>query len=262
MVQSLLRAIELLEALKVPERWFSLAELAEQVQLPPSTIHRILQTFCEKMYVVRDDKTHLYRLGPALISLGMAAANNVKLQSAALPVLQKLSHSTGEDAFLVIPAGFKGLVLEKVEGPNNLKVIEKFGYEVDLHCGALRKTLLAYQTQAYLKDYIEHGLKRLADHTIVDAADLLLDLAKIREEGLAVSYGDYIEDAVGVGGPVFGSDGEIIASIGVISPNARVEKIGLETLKQTVKDCADELCYRMGYVNFSVRPGVPASFAK
>ena len=155
MVQSLLRAIELLEALKVPERWFSLAELAEQVQLPPSTIHRILQTFCEKMYVVRDDKTHLYRLGPALISLGMAAANNVKLQSAALPVLQKLSHSTGEDAFLVIPAGFKGLVLEKVEGPNNLKVIEKFGYEVDLHCGALRKTLLAYQTQAYLKDYIE-----------------------------------------------------------------------------------------------------------
>ena len=92
MVQSLMRAIELLEALKVPERWFSLAELAEQVQLPPSTIHRILQTFCEKMYVVRDDKTHLYRLGPALISLGMAAANNVKLLCAALPVLHKLSH--------------------------------------------------------------------------------------------------------------------------------------------------------------------------
>ena len=61
MVQSLLRAIELLEALKVPERWFSLAELAEQVQLPPSTIHRILQTFCEKMYVVRDDKTQRCR---------------------------------------------------------------------------------------------------------------------------------------------------------------------------------------------------------
>ena len=74
MIQSLLRSMELLEVLKEQNRNFSIAELSESMNLPPSTIHRILQTFCEKKYVIRDDRSHTYRLGPALIPLGKAAA--------------------------------------------------------------------------------------------------------------------------------------------------------------------------------------------
>ena len=70
MIQSLLRSMELLEVLKEKNRNFSIAELAEAMDLPPSTVHRILQTFCEKKYVIRDDRSHTYRLGPALIPLG------------------------------------------------------------------------------------------------------------------------------------------------------------------------------------------------
>ena len=55
MIQSLLRSMELLEVLKEKNRNFSIAELAEAMDLPPSTVHRILQTFCEKKYVIRDD---------------------------------------------------------------------------------------------------------------------------------------------------------------------------------------------------------------
>ena len=75
MIQSLLRSMELLEVLKEKNRNFSIAELAEAMELPPSTVHRILQTFCEKKYVIRDDRSHTYRLGPALIPLGKAASS-------------------------------------------------------------------------------------------------------------------------------------------------------------------------------------------
>ena len=54
MIQSLLRSIEILEVLKERNRSYSIAELAEAIDLPPSTVHRILQTFCEKKYVIRD----------------------------------------------------------------------------------------------------------------------------------------------------------------------------------------------------------------
>ena len=53
MIQSLLRAMELLELLKEANHKYSIAELSESTGLPPSTIHRILQTFCEKKYVIR-----------------------------------------------------------------------------------------------------------------------------------------------------------------------------------------------------------------
>ncbi|MFQ8839970.1 MAG: helix-turn-helix domain-containing protein [Clostridium fessum] len=49
MIQSLLRAMELLELLKEANHKYSIAELSESTGLPPSTIHRILQTFCEKI---------------------------------------------------------------------------------------------------------------------------------------------------------------------------------------------------------------------
>lgn len=249
MIQSLIRAIDILEALKEPEQPFSLARLSEELQLPPSTIHRILQTFCSKNYVTRDEKTHLYQLGPALISLGMAATHNVKLQNAAPPVLRKLSAMTGEDAFLVILSGYKGLVLEKVEGPNNLKVIEKFGSEIDLHCGAIRKSLLAFQPESFWHEFVDRGLRRHSDNTITDPDKLIRDLEKIRREGIAVSRGEYIDGAVGVGAPVFGLHGTAVASMGLIAPSSRINEQRIEELRKDVKQCASELSYMLGYVD-------------
>lgn len=122
--------MELLEVLKEKNRNFSIAELAEAMDLPPSTVHRILQTFCEKKYVIRDDRSHTYRLGPALIPLGKAAARGIRLQDAAHGILAQLAKQTKEDAYLVIPVGNKGLVIEKVDGPSHLKIVEEFGYEM------------------------------------------------------------------------------------------------------------------------------------
>ena len=113
MIQSLLRSMELLEVLKEKNRNFSIAELAEAMDLPPSTVHRILQTFCERKYVIRDDRSHTYRLGPALIPLGKAAARGIRLQDAAHSILTQLAKQTKEDAYLVIPVGNKGLVIKK-----------------------------------------------------------------------------------------------------------------------------------------------------
>ena len=125
MIQSLLRAMELLELLKEANHKYSIAELSESTGLPPSTIHRILQTFCEKKYVIRDEHAHTYQLGPALISLGRAAADNVRIQDAALPILKNLSYCTREDSYLIIQVGDKGLVLDKTDrttsrSPKNL----------------------------------------------------------------------------------------------------------------------------------------------
>ena len=211
MIQSLMRSIDLLEILKAPDKAFSISELSDRLALPPSTVHRILQTFCARNYITKDESTHLYRLGPALISLGTAASHNLRLQDMARPVLEHLSHDSSEDAFLVIRAGNKGLVLDKVEGANILKVVEKFGAAVDLHCGAIRKALLAYQSEDFLQEYIRVKMPG-ADSAATEA--FFTRLAEIRKDGVACSTGDYIAGAVGIGAPVFTLGGKVIASIG------------------------------------------------
>ena len=199
MIQSLLRSMELLEVLREKNTSFSIAELAEAMALPPSTVHRILQTFCEKKYIIRDERTHTYRLGPALIPLGKAAARGIRLQDAAHPVLESLSRESKEDSYLVIPVGNKGLVIEKVDGPSHLKVVEEFGYEMYLHCGAIRKVLLAYQTPAFIDQYFKTIIVNDQAFPHVRPEDLKAELKKIRRDGYAITHGEYVNDAIGIG---------------------------------------------------------------
>lgn len=247
MIQSLLRSIELLEILKA-RRSFTIAELAESVGLPPSTVHRILQTFCEKKFVVRDERSHTYRLGPALISLGKAASSGIRIQDAALPVLTDLTKKTREDSYLVIPVGNKGLVIEKVDGPNHLKVVEEFGYEMYLHCGAIRKVLLAFQSPEFIESYVQSALYRHDALPRLSPQELREELKKIRERGHAVSYGDYVGDAYGIGAPVFDAEGALAGSIGIIVPGVRIpDEAALDLHAADVCLYAAELSAALGY---------------
>ena len=253
MIQSLLRAMEILEILKEASHQYTIAELAAKSGLPPSTVHRILNTFCETRYVIHDEHSHTYQLGPALISLGRAAGNSIRLQDAALPILRNLSNVTREDTYLVLQVGDKGLVLNKVEGPNHLKIVEEFGYEMDLHCGAIRKVLLAYQSEEYIKYYLDVVLERPEAFPTISRNALLHELREIRHEGIAVSSGDYVHDAIGIGAPVFGSDGKVTAALGIIAPLSRASGYEREKrLADQIRRSASELSYYMGYTQSAI----------
>ena len=240
--------MELLDVLAAENRSFSIAELAEAMDLPPSTIHRILQTFSEKRYVIRDERSHTYRLGPALIPLGKAAARGIRLQDAAHPILTELSAKTREDSYLVIPVGSKGLVIEKVDGPSHLKVVEEFGYELYLHCGAIRKVLLAYQPPSFIHDYFENVIIRENAFPAAQPEELRAELEKIRRQGYAITHGEYVNDAVGIGAPVFNAEGELAGSIGIIAPQIRIGSDDLlKKHREQVQHYAQKLASELGY---------------
>lgn len=198
--------------------------------------------------MIRDEHAHTYQLGPALISLGRAAANNVRIQEAALPILKNLSYNTREDSYLIIQVGDKGLVLDKMDGPNHLKVVEEFGYEMDLHCGAIRKVLLAYQEPKYIDYYLNNILDRPESFPQISRGALASELKTIREMGISVSHGEYVHDAVGIGAPIFGIEGRVSASVGIIAPYSRVaDDTHLHHLEEQVKHSAAELSYYMGH---------------
>lgn len=96
----------------------------------------------------------------------------MRIQDAALPILKNLSYCTREDSYLIIQVGDKGLVLDKTDGPNHLKVVEEFGYEMDLHCGAIRKALLAFQSDEYIRRYLYTRLNRPEAFPKADPAEL------------------------------------------------------------------------------------------
>lgn len=246
MVQSVARALELLELLKQASHPMSIAELSTASCLQPSTAHRLLQTLCTYNFVYKDDSTHLYQLGSALISLGNIAVQEQDLGKMSIPFLKQLSHLTGEDAYLMIISGYNGLVISRVDGPNDLRVVEKFGFEVELHCGGIRKTLLAHQSPEFIEEYIQHCASTPLIHPLKDPAALRLELKTIQKNGYGITTNDYVQHATGIGAPIFGPDGKLVASLGIIAPAIRAHGHEEDLINQ-VRTQADGLSQVLGY---------------
>ena len=151
--------------------------------------------------------------------------------------------------------GNKGLVIEKVDGPSHLKVVEEFGYEMYMHCGAIRKVLLAWQTPAFIDEYFKNIILHDQAFPHVRPDDLREELKKIRQDGYAITHGEYVTDALGIGAPVFNSDGELAGSIGIIAPEIRVDTPEfLDTQKDLVQFYASSLSADLGYEKHDVFP--------
>ena len=246
MIQSLVKAANVLDILKSENRELTIAEISEFLNIPPSTAHRILSTLIDVGYVSKDDRTHLYGLGPALIPLGIKASSKLDPQAVGKLILEKLSDITREDSYFIIKSGDKGLLLSKAEGKHSLKIVENFGIEIDLHKGAIRKTILAFQDD----DYINYYLKRdLSDYlnAPVDKEVLRRELRQIKNEKISVSDSEYIDSVIGIGAPVFNYKDQLVGSIGVVIPKERITEESKKEYIKAVKSCGIEFSKNLGY---------------
>lgn len=246
MIQSLVKAANVLDILKSENRELTIAEISEFLNIPPSTAHRILSTLIDVGYVSKDERTHLYGLGPALIPLGIKASSKLDPQAVGKLILEKLSDLTREDSYFIIKSGDKGLLLSKAEGKHSLKIVENFGIEIDLHKGAIRKTILAFQSDDYINYYLKRDLSDYLDSP-VDKDQLKKELMQIRNQKISVSDSEYIDSVIGIGAPVFNYKDQLVGAIGVVIPKERITEESKKEYMEAVKICGIEFSKNLGY---------------
>jgi DNA-binding IclR family transcriptional regulator len=246
MSNTLRKGLIVLQAIseKGSENGLSIRELFHLTGFPPSTIHRFLQTFKEFGIVEQDPETKNYRLGPQLLKMGLQVRGMLDLRKAALPVLKELTLCTGEDSYLTVVQGKMGVFLERFEGPYPVKVMELVGKEVPLHRGAARKALLAFMDDDFIQLYIKEMTE---DQESLNPEMLLEEIKKIREQGYAITYGDYLDHGVGIAAPVYDFSGSVRASIGIIGIESRFPEDRLPVLIREVKRAAETLSRKLGY---------------
>ncbi len=247
MVQSVKRTFAILNALGNLKNKSSLAEISEYVDLPPSTVHRLLTTLKDARFVAQEEGTNKYYLGPSLISLGIEASNYLDIRRSAHPILASLATESEEDSYLSMVDGYLGVIIESVAGPHALKIIGPPQSRIPLHAGAARKILLAYQSDEFINDYIGHQLKQVTDKTIIKPYELKEHLKEIKNQGYATSIGEHLVDATGVSAPVFDAMGVLVGGMGIMGPSIRMTPDKYPSLIRSVKKHALELSLSLGY---------------
>lgn len=193
-VQSVDRALDLLEAIASVSSPQGLSQLAASAGLPMPTAHRLMQTLVRRGYA-RQEANRRYTLGAQLIRLGDVA--NHLLGAWATPFLAELRDFTGESANFAILDGTE--IVYVAQAPSlrhQMRMFTEPGRRLLPHCTAVGKVILAGLPRAKVQAIIErNGLPVRTNSTITDLDALLIHLRTVQQQGYAIDEG---EQEVGV----------------------------------------------------------------
>jgi IclR family KDG regulon transcriptional repressor len=248
LVQSIERALDILEAFTHDQSELGLLEIGKKVGLPKGTTFRILYTLVGRGYVLQDNKSGRYRLGPRAFELGSVAVTHMELRRVAHPHLVELRDITGETVHLVIQDKGEILYIDKVDSPQSIRMNSFVGQRLPMHSTAVGKALLAFLTDAEVKLIVEtRGLKPSTPKTITSVEALHAHLGLIRKQGFAVDDEESEGGLCCVAAPIRNYTGKVVSAISISAPVMRLDSDKIPEVAEKVQECARRISYEMGY---------------
>ena len=246
-VQSLVRALSLVNRIAVSDDGLTLTELAQQVGLSASTAHRLLTTLEQERYVHFDGERRLWSVGVQAFVTGSAFLKTRSLVAAARPHMRALMEESEETVNLAIEDEAEAVYLSQVECRQMMRAFARPGGRVPLHCSSVGKALMAAMPDNRLSKVLHrHGLPRVTLKTLDTTATLRADLALSRNRGYAI---DDEEHAVGlrcIAAVVFNENAEAVAAISLSGPMARIPDQRIPLLGQLVRAKAEAVTGQLG----------------
>ena len=219
---TLIRGFLITEKIVQADRALSSAYLAEELDLPKATVHRICQQLEDEGLLQREPGGKRFTGGTRLRNLAMSTLSNSVLGAHRHSILQALSQEVGETCNLTVLDGNEIVYLDRVETNWAYRIHLPVGSHLPLHCTATGKIFLANMKPAARRRLIGSlELVRHTDLTMTDPKVLEEHLVKTAEEGVGYDAGEFLEGLVAIAVPVIGDNNQICFAIAIHAPAVR-----------------------------------------
>jgi IclR family transcriptional regulator, acetate operon repressor len=248
-VQSVDRALHIIETLAEDDEGYRLSDLAVRTGLSTSTAHRLLTTLEKRRFVQFDSTESKWHVGAQSFAVGATFTRRRNFVALAMPYLRKLRDQTRETANLAVVDDEAIIVLTRVESREIMRSLTKVGGRVAMVASGVGKAVLATYADEDVSAIIRrHGMPRLTEKSIVRASDLFRELATIRAQGYAIDDEEARMGLRCVAAVIFNDCGEPQAAISVSGMTSRVTVERLPELGRAVREVAAELTAAIGGV--------------
>ena len=238
-VKTVDRLVRVIDSFSTSRLSWTLTDLSEHLEMPRSTLHRFLRSLEAHGILRQDDESKRWHLGYHLCVWGNLAEKSTALRDIARPVMEELVAETGETALLTVYHPHEVVCVDKVESSHSVRLALDAGSRRPPHAGASSKVLMAHLPEDEIESIIcVLGLEPICTNTITDEDELTEELARIREQGYALSVEETDNGAWGVATPIRDWDGEVIAAIGVAGPTSRLGDAVTEAYVSCCEDAA------------------------
>ena len=246
-VQSLTRGLSILECLAKAEGGLTLTDVGQRVQLPPSTVHRLLATLEKMGYVYQAGELGRWYVGLQAFTVGSSFLSSRDFVAQSHPFMRRLMDQSGETVNLAILDGTEAVFVDQVQCREMMRTIVKLGSRAPLHASGVGKAMFASlpddQIDAILK---VRGLPRITGNTITTPETMWSSVRVIRQRGWSF---DDEEHAIGtrcVGAPIYDEHAETLGAISLAGPSSRLPDERIRQLGPLVAHTAEELTHRLG----------------
>jgi len=248
-VQSVDRALSILETLAEDDEGYRLSDLAVRTGLSASTVHRLLATLESRRFVQFDRAESKWHVGSRAFTVGASFARRRNFSAQAIPYLRKLRDLTRETANLAVVDDEFIIVLTRMESREIMRSLTQVGGRVAMVTSGVGKAVLASYSDEDVGAVIRHhGMPRLTEKSIVRPSDLFKELEKIRKQGFALDDEEACMGLRCIAAVVYNDCAEPLAAISVSGMTSRLTDDRLPEVGQIVREVAGELTVALGGV--------------
>ena len=249
LINSVLRAAQILESFTLDQPTYSNSELAKKIGINKSSATRLLYSLERAGFIVRDRQTGRYSLTYKLHLIGNVYVQNTSLHMESVPLLKGLSAEFNENTHLGMMDRTDVLYLEQVKCAQPIGLMSSAGSRLPAFCTGIGKVLLAYMSDGEFDAYCrEADLIRYTENTVVDPEEIRAGGAEIRAYGYSITRGEFRPEVFSVSAPVRDSSGQVVAAISLAGPCFRMDHPEqVERYIVAVTDTAHKISQRLGW---------------
>jgi DNA-binding IclR family transcriptional regulator len=211
------RVVRVLSAFTDDEPALHLRQLARDVGLPLSTVHRLVAELEVEGLLERDSGGRL-RHGHRLWEMASRGSRAAGLREAALPSMEDLLHYTGNHVSLGVLEGTDVLYIERLAADDATINITRIAGRLPVHGCSAGLVFMAYAAEGDQERFLHRRLDKLTEDTVTDPAELRGILAEIRRNGYVSMEGIIVPESSGISVPVFAEEQRVVATLSLIVP--------------------------------------------
>ncbi len=246
-IGTIARTLSVLRVIAEAKGSVGVKDVADALQLPMSTSHRLLDLLLEAGFVEKEKVKRRYTVGTEFFRLANLVTHKTSFASLVQPLLDELAQETGETAiFSAYLAAQRGMTYAaKSDSPHSLRFRINLFQQTPLEWGATGLAILAFlpeQVQAEI--FTQARPSPIAGRRLSRTA-FFERLATVRRDGFAITESEKLPDSVGIAVPLEAVPGHVIGSIALTIAKVRFARAKTKTYVNLLRRAAARISGRM-----------------
>ncbi len=240
------KACLLIEMLSTKKSW-ELAELCKALEMPKTTVHRMLLTLEDNGYVLQEKQRGEYCLSFKPFSIGSRVLQHSNLVDIARPYCRELLEAVDETVNLCVVSGMEMLVVDKQVTSQMLRQDSIIGSSFPLFQSASGKIFLAFADESETEKVLTLIKNQRASMNSEQVMrDLYAELEKVRQTGLAYDYEEVFKGVRCTAAPVYDFQNKLVATVSISAPTVRLNKKTTAKIETHLLEAARKISQRLG----------------